>query len=260
MNPTVKVPTASDLQVHDLLIETDPDNHPTDCWICKAQRPGGDGVDTVEDTVDLEAQIAQLQADRAARDTELSQLRDQLAARDTDARIADLEAKVADAEAKVADAEAKVADAEAKVQVAEANTAAVQQAFDTYKAEIEALADADAAEAARVARGEARKSAVLALGYDARKAEDATDRFITDVRVETWSNMDDATWDTVFAALESAKPAPGETRDPVGRKAAVDTGTGTSLGGGSTTDTEGELTSSQMTRNILANSGVAKHL
>lgn len=187
-------PTAAEIQVHDLLLDSAPDQHPAECPICEERVPATTDL-FQEPTVDeatLQAQIDKLTTDLSTSTSTIEDLRSQLAGRDTEAQIDEI----------TKERDTAVSDKEK----AEAALDSVKTEFDSYKKGIED-AEAERLEAdAREQLAIDRSDVVKGLGY--------TDDFVTDTRAAGWAKLSDADWAERLAELTETKPKASDKVDP----------------------------------------------
>lgn len=193
-------PSPAEIQVHDLVLDSDPDTHPADCAICKERTPAS--TDLAEDPVpeptiaDLQAQLDQLNSDLAARDQTIADLRNEVASKDSATELAS--------------AQQAAADAKTAQENAEAALDALRTEYETFKSDLQALTDADVEKARKAQLATDRAAAVKALGYG--------DTFVTEKRAADWAELDDAAWDLRLAELTETKPKVADSKDPVDPK------------------------------------------
>lgn len=190
----MKARTVAELQVHDLMLDADPDQHPADCPICEDRAPATNDL-SQEPTVDeaaLQRQIDQLSADLNTATSTIEDLRTQLADKDNEAQIKDLEAERDQA---VKDKE----DAEAALD-------SVQTEFNNFKQGIEDAENQRAEDARLEELATERAGIVSDLGY--------SETFVTETRAKGWAKMSDADWDERLAELTETKPKASDKVDP----------------------------------------------
>lgn len=205
MEPGVRTPNASDMQVHDLLVQQEGADHQTStCWIC--QQSTNDTTPPEGTDVDLQAQLDQATADRDAATAKVTEQDGVIA--DLRSQLDALTEKVAaqDADTRIADLERRLGEAEGRADTAEAAADAARTEFATFKAELQEIDDKRAEDARIADLASTRKAAVEDLGYTAD--------FVTDERVARWARLPEDEWTGVFDSLTDAKPAGAPTREP----------------------------------------------
>lgn len=194
-------PSQAELQVHDLLLDSNPDQHSADCSICKNRAPATDVEDpTVDELAQLQAQIAQLSSDLEAERSTIADLRQQLSSKDSEAELTTVKAERDQA----------VADKE----TADAALDALRTEFANYRQGIEDLAAQDAETERLAALAVSRAAEIKDLGY--------SEAFVNaEGRAAGWAALDDAAWDVRKAELTETKPTAAPTPDPAANPADV---------------------------------------
>lgn len=183
------------IEVHDLMLDANPDQHPADCSICKDRAPATTDVeDHTVDEAALQAQIDQLSADLSTANSTIADLRTEIAGSQTAADLASMEAE----------RDKAVTDKE----TAEAALDSLRTEFETFKNGLQALTDADAEKARLEDLAVERAEVVSKLGYSKDFVE-------AEGRAASWAAMDEAAWDVRLAELTETKPKTTDVKDPV---------------------------------------------